>query len=121
MYYKIPFFSFLCTAVLLLSACQQANISQQVLSDEKIARIMVDMATVDAAINLLTGYARDSTAQVYYAQVFEMNGTTLEIYEASLRTLAQDIPHIEAIHAQAEELMKARLPKPAVVDSTQKK
>ncbi|MFN0035856.1 MAG: DUF4296 domain-containing protein [Saprospiraceae bacterium] len=103
----------------LFSACQSNAPEQPTLPDEKIARIMADFSIADAATTGLTGYAKDSLMQVYFKQVFEMHGLTLEAYEKDLRILAQDLPRMERVVEQAEELLTERSGdgKPGIIEN----
>lgn len=86
-------------------ACQPATVEQATLSDEKLAQIMADLSVADAATNGLSGYAKDSLVQVYFKQVFEVHGASLEIYEKDLRIVAQDLPRMDRLVKQAEALV----------------
>ncbi|MDO8366480.1 MAG: DUF4296 domain-containing protein [Saprospiraceae bacterium] len=92
-------------AFITIVSCQFKPPVQPSLSDEKIARIMSDFSIAEAATNGLAGYTKDSLMQVYYKQVFEMHGITLEAYEQDLRILAQDLPRMDAIVKMADELL----------------
>jgi hypothetical protein len=100
--------------VVLLVACQQ-QVEQPTFSEEKTARILADLAVADASTTLLSGYPKDSLVHVYYQQVFEMNGTSLEEYERNLRLLVVDVPRMQRIAQMAEDLLKSRK---APLDST---
>lgn len=97
-------------------ACQQKQVEMPSLPDEKLARIMADISIADAATTGLSGYAKDSLMQVYFKQVFEIHGVSLETYEKDLRILAKDLDHMERVVKQADEfLMEKKL------DDTEKK
>jgi hypothetical protein len=89
----------------LFFSCEK-KVEKTTLSDEKITRIMADLYVADAATNGLSGYAKDSLAQVYFKQVLEMHGTTKEEYEKNLRLIANDLPRMEAIVNGAAELLE---------------
>lgn len=94
--------------LVLWNACATSPQETPTLSDEKIVRIMADLSVADAATTGLAGFAKDSLMQVYFKQVFEMHGVTLENYEKDLRILAKDLPHMERIVKQADELLTER-------------
>jgi hypothetical protein len=79
------------------------KVEKPTLADEKITRIMADLFVADAATHGLSGYAKDSLAQVYFQQVLQKHGTTKEEYEKDLRLIAKDLPRMEAIVKGAEE------------------
>jgi hypothetical protein len=83
------------------------KVEQPTMTDEKITRVMADLYIADAATNGLSGYAKDSLAQVYFKQVLEMHGTTKEEYEKNLRLIANDLPRMEAVVKGAEEILNA--------------
>ena len=87
------------------SACQSGAPEQLSLSDEKIAQIMADLSIADAATTGLAGFPKDSLMHVYFNQVLEMHGITLENYEKDLRILAKDLPRMERIVKQADEFL----------------
>jgi hypothetical protein len=87
---------------LLLGACQGDKAKQTTLSDDKIAQIMADICVADAATTGMAGYPKDSLMHVYFKQVFEMHGTTVEAYENDLRILAKDLERMEMIVQEAE-------------------
>jgi Domain of unknown function (DUF4296) len=87
--------------------CQHSAPVTQV-TDDRLAHIMADIATADAAVALMSGFERDSTAKVYYKQVFLRNGVTQEDYEAALRIAVKDVQRIEQISKQAEALLQAQ-------------
>lgn len=81
---------FLLTAAF-AGACNFQNTTEQpTVSEEKMARILADLAIADAATNGIAGYEKDSLAQVYFKQVLEMHGLTLEQHEKNLRMYAND-------------------------------
>jgi Domain of unknown function (DUF4296) len=96
-----------CLVAAVFFCCKNAT-DPPSLSEEKVARIMADMATADAAVNLLSGYTKDSTAKVYYQQVLDMNGTTLDEYERNLRIMATDVQRMQRIAKQAEQILEAK-------------
>jgi len=83
------------------------KVEQPTMTDEKITRVMADLYIADAATNGLSGYQKDSLAQVYFKQVLEMHGTTKEEYERNLRLIANDLPRMEAVVKGAEEILKS--------------
>ena len=88
-----------------LNACESKKTEAPTLPDEKIARIMADISVADAATNGLAGPEKDSLMQIYFKQVFEMHGTTAEVYEKDLRIIAKDLPRMETIVKRADELL----------------
>ena len=89
----------------ILHACQFSPQEQPALPDEKIAQIMADLSVAHAATTGLAGYAKDSLLQVYFKQVFEIHSVSLENYEKDLRILANDLPRMERIVKQSEDLL----------------
>lgn len=104
------FFLFLILLSSSMWACQfQHSAEKPSVSDEKMARIMADLAIADAATNGIAGYDKDSLVQVYYRQVFELHGITMEEHEKNLH-----------IYANNSDQMKALLEKAAVLVDTSK-
>jgi hypothetical protein len=95
-------------SIVLLSfwgACQSGSVEQPTLTDDKLAKIMADLSVADAATTGLSGFSKDSLMQVYFKQVFELHNTNLGTYEKDLRILANDLPRMERIVKQADELL----------------
>jgi hypothetical protein len=86
-------------------SCQNPQKSIPVLPEDKISRIMADLAIADAATTGLSGYVKDSLMHVYFKQVFDMHGTTQEAYESDLRILATDLSRMEIVVKKADELL----------------
>lgn len=95
--------------LLLLAACTDKK-EQPIWPDEKMARIMADLGTAEAAANGLNGYSRDSLAQLYYKQVFDMHGVTLADYEKNLDLLSNDMPRLSAVMDSAQAILKRKIP-----------
>lgn len=100
---KIGFYGWVLSATLFFSCQKKAE--QPPLSDEKVSRVMADLFTAEAATNTLIGYQKDSLMQIYFKQVLEMHGVTKEDYEKSLMLIANDLPRMEEIVRQAEEIL----------------
>lgn len=104
--------AFLC----LFAACQRQSVEQTAMSDEKLAQVMADLSVADAATTGLVGYQKDSLMHVYFKQVYEIHGITLEAYEKDMRIVAQDVSRLEKIVKEAEEWLnegKKKAEKPA--------
>lgn len=72
---------------------------------------MADMAIAESATLGLSGYPKDSLMKVYFAQVFEIHGTTPETYEKDLRIVSKDLPRLRDIVEKSTALLGAE-PKP---------
>lgn len=84
-------FLFLSLMAACISACNFQNTAEQpTVSEEKMARVLADLAIADAATNGIAGYEKDSLAQMYFKQVLELHGLTLEQHEKNLRIYAKD-------------------------------
>lgn len=79
------------------------------LSDDEMAKIMAEIAIAEGATTMLSGFKKDSVANAYYRVIFEMNGTTLEAYEKSLRILVNDVDHTQAIIDQAAKIINDKM------------
>lgn len=90
---------------LFLGNCKSDQTLVPSLSDDKIARIMADLAIADAATTGLSGYVKDSLMHVYFKQVFDIHGVSDSVYEADLRILAKDLPRMEMVVKKADELL----------------
>lgn len=119
---KETFFGLL--ALLLgMCACQQPTQSsaQEAVPEEKVAKIIAEIALAEGAVSALTGFKRDSFVHSYYKQIYEINGVTLEDYEKYLRILANDTKRLEGVVKKAEQYLKDKQPAPTVQDTTLKK
>jgi hypothetical protein len=90
---------------LVLSACQSSISEQPNLSDEKLARLMADLSVADAATTGMVGFSKDSLVQVYFKQVLDLHGVTLESYERDLRIVSNDLDHLDRVLKRAEEML----------------
>ena len=100
----------ICLIVLLMatfvSACNfQTPVEQPTVSEDKMARILADLAIADAATNGIAGYEQDSLAQLYFRQVLEMHGLTLEQHEKNLRIFANDSGKMKELLNEAGALV----------------
>ena len=76
---------------------------QPTIPENEMARIMGDLIIADAATANFSGYQKDSLAQVYFKQVYDMHGVTLQTYEQNLRLYTKDLDKMERITKQVEE------------------
>jgi hypothetical protein len=88
--------------VLLISACGD-KAEKPTIPEDKMVRIMGDLIVADAATANFSGYQKDSLSQVYYKQVYDMHGITLETYEKNLRIYSNNIEQMEQISKQIED------------------
>lgn len=95
-----------CLSLCCFLACAGGAAEKPTLSDEKLARIMADLNIAEAATIGLSGYPKDSLVQVYIAQVFEIHGTSLEVYEKDLRIVGADLTRLKAIVDASVKLLE---------------
>ncbi|MCB0661509.1 MAG: DUF4296 domain-containing protein [Saprospiraceae bacterium] len=76
---------FLSLLFLGLMACQKEEKVSLPYPDKKVVDILVDIHVAEAALQPLFGDIKDSTAQVYYQQIYEIH----QINEDQLRELLQ--------------------------------
>lgn len=100
-----------CLSLVVLFSCSGKTTETPTLSDEKLARVMADLCVAEAATTGLAGYAKDSLMKAYYAQVFEIQGTTPEIYEKDLRIVSGDLPRLQQIVLESAKLLESSKPK----------
>ena len=86
-------------------SCSNQQHSQPTLSDQQLSRIMADLSVAEAATTGLSGYPKDSLMKVYFTQVFEIHGTTPEIYEKDLREAGADLQRLQQIVAESIKLL----------------
>jgi hypothetical protein len=96
-----------------LNACQSNISGQATLSDEKLARLMADLSVADAATTGMVGFSKDSLVQVYFKQVLDLHGVTLESYERDLRLVSNDLGHLDRVLKRAEEMLTLENKEPA--------
>ena len=92
----------ICLCLLSFPSCQPKPKAAS-MSDAALARLSADLYIAEAATNGLAGYERDSLAQLYFKQVLEMHGATMDQYEKDLRLIVNDLPRMEAILQKAQE------------------
>lgn len=90
--------------LLFFAACGQAP-ERPSIPDEKMARIMADLAIAEAATSGLTGYPKDSLMQVYFRQTLDLHRITQDSYEKNLRLYANDLPRMQQLTKQTETLL----------------
>lgn len=99
MLFKKLFFSAL--AAIMAWSCGTKP-EQPSMSDEQLARLTSELYIAEAATTGMAGYEKDSVAQIYYKQVLERHGVTVEQYEKDLRIVVNDLPRMEAILQKAQ-------------------
>lgn len=92
--------------LLLFAACGPTP-ERPSIPDEKMARIMADLAIAEAATTGLTGYPKDSLMQAYFRQTLELHHITQDSYEKNLRLYADDLPRMQQLTKQTETLLEA--------------
>lgn len=95
-----------CLALVFFFSCSVQSGESPSVSDEKLARIMADLNIAEAATNGLTGFPKDSLTRVYYAQVFEIHGISQEVYEKDLRIVSADLPRLQRLVLDSDELLE---------------
>lgn len=90
-----------------LMACEDKTAAKQALPDEKLSALMADLYIAEAATSGLTGYPKDSLMKVYQAQVFELHGTSAEIYEQDLRLISNDLTHLKQVVLEAQKKLES--------------
>ena len=98
-------FLLLLLSVFWVSCNFQETAERPSVSDEKMARVIADLAIADAATNGITGYEKDSLMQAYFQQVLQLHGLTLEQHEKNLRIFANDMDKMQEILENAEMLL----------------
>ncbi len=102
-------FLLLLLSAFLVSCDFQQKAESPGVSDEKMARVIADLAIADAATNGLNGYEKDSLMQAYFQQVLQLHGLTLEQHEKNLRLYANDMDKMQEILENAEMLLDTTL------------
>jgi hypothetical protein len=105
------------------SACQQPmrGTAQEAVPEDKVAKIIAEIALADGAVSALSGFKHDSFVHAYYKQIYEINGITLEEYEKYLRILANDTERLEGVVKKAEQYLKDKQPATNTQDSIPKR
>lgn len=76
---------YLLIAALILTACSKEKKVKLPYPDEKVVAILSDIHVSEAALQPLFGHLKDSTAEVYYQQIYEIH----QINEEELNELLQ--------------------------------
>ncbi len=112
---KLPFF-----LLILLAACQpKTGSTNEQVPEDKIAKMLAEIALADGAVSPLSGYLRDSLVHVYYNQIYEQSGMTLEEYDKHLHTLAKDTERLERVLHQAEAMLRTYQQQDSIRRSTE--
>jgi hypothetical protein len=103
----------ICFCIVFWVSCTFQQPEKTTLSKEKLARIMADLNISEAATIGLAGYPKDSLMKVYFNQVFEIHGTTPEVYENDLRIVGSDLQQLREIILNSVQLLDSVDSKPA--------
>ena len=85
--------------ILFLIACSKST-QQLPLSEEKIIQIIADMQVAEAALVGLSGSVRDSTAEVYYEEIYTLHGTDKLTVVETMDLLQMDPTRLEKIYSE---------------------
>ena len=83
---------------LLLLGCQSA--SDLPLPEDRLVRIVADMQVAEAALVGLSGHVRDSTAAVYYDEIYALPDTNKETVVAGIDALKLQPERLEAFYGR---------------------
>lgn len=76
-------------------------------SEEKMVQVLADVHLAEAALQSLYGNEKDSTAQVYYQQIYLIHNIDEEQFEKTMQLIRRQPETAEHIYGQVmEELSK---------------
>ena len=67
--------------------------------EKKLVRVVADMQVAEAAMVGLSGFVRDSTAEVYYREIYALHQTDKDAVVASIDALKQQPKRLERFYA----------------------
>jgi preprotein translocase subunit Sec63 len=88
----------------LIFSCKEKEETPSI-SDEQIAKILMDMSFAEAATHTLTGNEKDSLVQIYYNQVFLINKISKADHERNIRIVGRDVNRMAAIFAISDKML----------------
>ena len=113
-FYGMQYFLFL-LIFLGLPACTSEPASTW--TDEQYAKVIADMQVAEAAMIGLSGERRDSVAEVYYKEIYQLHQTTKEEAVQALDELHARPERLEAVYELVmRELERQGAPKGDPVD-----
>lgn len=89
-----------------LVACQRDN--KYTISREKMALIVADLHVAEGATTFLEGTKKDSVLNIYYKQVFEIQGVTREEFDKNLEILKLDPEEMTKVYKIAADSLDAK-------------
>ena len=71
------------------------------LSEEKMAHILADVHTAEAAIRNATGTDKDSLEQLYYKRIMQIHGVDRAEYDSTLALIQMDPDRLVRVYQRA--------------------
>ncbi|MEN0002692.1 MAG: DUF4296 domain-containing protein [Bacteroidota bacterium] len=91
----------------LLGACQP-SISSLPIEEEKLIQVLTDVHIAEAGLQNLRGAVKDSTAILYYNQIYSIHGITEDDFMQSIEILKQDPKRMNAIYTLVLDNLSVR-------------
>lgn len=92
--------------LLFFGACQPE--SQLSISNEKMIAVLVDVHVAEAAMQNLSNNQKDSIAQVYYGQIYQIHGLTKEQFAADIDYVTHHPKLMENLYSKVLENLGKR-------------
>lgn len=89
------------------AGCGKEEVTGLAVPEEKMIQVLADVHLAEASLQSLYGNEKDSTAQVYYQQIYFIHEIEEEQFEEAMQWLRRDPETAERIYARVmEELSK---------------
>ena len=90
--------------VLGLAACENKP-PELLVSEEELVPILADVHIAEAAMQHLRGELKDSMADVYYQELYEIHNVSKEDFDQTMELLREDPVRMERIYNNVIELI----------------
>jgi hypothetical protein len=97
---------FICL-ILFIVACQRDN--KYTIPREKMALIVADLHVAEGATTFIEGSKKDSVLNIYYQQVFEIQGISKEEFDKNLETMKLDPEEMAKVYKIAADSLEAKM------------
>jgi hypothetical protein len=94
----LKYSSYFLLLVFILASCQKEEKVELPFPEKKVVAILADIHISEAALQPLFGNLKDSTAQIYYQQIYEIHDIDEEELNGLLQTLKEHPKEMERIY-----------------------
>ena len=97
-------FAVLLSSFFFFFACGNEEVTPP-LSEEKMAHILADVHTAEAAIRNATGTDKDSLEQLYYQRIMQIHGVSRPDFDTTLAIIQMDPDRLVRVYSRAGSIL----------------